>query len=109
MRRSQAELPQLITTAHESSDDEFDKRRKKYAVMMSIRTLCVIGAAVVYGISPWLSVAFLVGGAVLPWCAVLIANDRPPKKRAPDPRFHPDYNTERAITAGTDRGRVIDG
>jgi len=49
--------------------------------MMSARALCVIGAALVYQISLWLALAFIVGGAVLPWCAVLIANDRPAKKR----------------------------
>jgi hypothetical protein len=45
---------------------------------------------------------------VLPWCAVIIANDRPAKKRAPVPAGGPGTGTERAITAGDD-GRVVDG
>lgn len=53
--------------------------------MMSLRALCVLGAAMTYRVSMVLALAFVVGGAVLPWCAVLIANDRPPKKRAPRP------------------------
>jgi len=35
--------PTLITDAPESLDDEFDRRRKRYAIMMSLRALCVIG------------------------------------------------------------------
>jgi hypothetical protein len=53
--------------------------------MMALRVLCVIGLATTYRISIWLAVAFVVAGAALPWCAVLIANDRPAKKKAPRP------------------------
>src|SRR5262249_36898823 len=63
-------------------DDEFEHRRKRYAIMMAGRALCVIAAALTYRVSPWLAVAFVLGGAILPWSAVVLANDRPPKKRA---------------------------
>lgn len=108
MRRSQGNEPQLITSAPESNDHEYDQRRKKYAIMMSIRTICVVLAAVAYQVSPWLSVALLVGGMVLPWPAVLIANNGPVKKRAPAPRFDAGYTSERALTAG-DKARTVDG
>ncbi|SHG72141.1 Protein of unknown function [Jatrophihabitans endophyticus] len=108
MRRSHADGPQLITSAPESSDDEYDRRRKKYAIMMSIRGACVILAAVTYRLSVLLALVFVVGGMVLPWCAVLIANDRPAKKRSPAPGMRPAYGSERALTAGDD-GRTIDG
>ena len=81
MRRAQRDQPALITTAHESADEEYDRRRKRYAIMMGIRAVCVLAAALTYRVSIWLALAFLVGGAVLPWCAVLIANDGPPRKR----------------------------
>lgn len=107
MHRSRGEQPALITTAPQNNDDEFDRRRKRYAVMMGLRALCVLGAALTYHISLVLALAFIVGGAVLPWCAVLIANDRPPKKR----QVRPGYlgaPTERALPAGTD-DRTVDG
>jgi Flp pilus assembly protein TadB len=107
MRRAHAEQPALITSAPESNDAEFDRRRKRYAVMMGLRALCVIGAALSYNHSTVLALLFVVGGIVLPWCAVIIANDRPARKRAQ----HPPLATgpaERALPAGQD-GRVVDG
>ena len=108
MRRARVPEPVLITTAQQSSDDEYDRRRKKYAIMMAIRALCVLAAGLSYRYSVWLALTFAVGGMVLPWCAVIIANDRPAKKRAPVPAGGPGAGTERAITAGDD-GRVVDG
>ena len=49
--------------------------------MMGLRVICVIAAASVFRASILLALAFMVGGAVLPWCAVLIANDRPARNR----------------------------
>jgi len=49
--------------------------------MMAARALCVIVAATTYRYSLWLALAFVIGGAVLPWSAVIMANDRMPKKR----------------------------
>jgi Flp pilus assembly protein TadB len=72
--------PAVITDAPENQDDEFDRRRRRYAIMMSVRALCVIAAALTYLVSWILAVALVVGGAILPWCAVILANDRPPKK-----------------------------
>ncbi len=106
MRRSHADQPPLITTAPENSDDEFDRRRRRYAIMMAARALCVIGAAATYRVSVVLALAFIVGGVVLPWCAVIIANDRPPRKRA---RRVPHGGTsgQRALPGQHDR--TLDG
>ena len=53
-----------------------------------------------------LSLTFIAAGVVLPWCAVLVANDRPARKRAERlPTIEVQH--ERAITDGRDR--VIDG
>ena len=97
----------MITTAPQASGDEFDQRKKKYAIMMGTRALCVILAASTYHLSLFVSLAFAVAGVVLPWCAVLIANDRPPKRRGV-PLGHVTVPTERALPAGTDE-RVVDG
>lgn len=108
MRRSRAEDPILITTAPEHNDDEFDRRRTKYAIMMTLRAVCVIAAATTYRVSIWLALAFVVGGMILPWCAVIIANDRPAKKRQQQLGYRDDLRTERALPSGDD-GRTVDG
>lgn len=108
MRRSHAPEPVLITSAHESGDDEYDRRRKKYAIMMTLRALCVLGAAFTYHVSIVLALAFVVGGMVLPWCAVIIANDGPAKKRAKQLAAHHGLQAERALPAGDD-DRTVDG
>ncbi|PZS20310.1 MAG: hypothetical protein DLM57_01790 [Pseudonocardiales bacterium] len=108
MRRSRSDQPALITSAPESSDLEFDRRRRRYALMMVIRALCVIGAAVSYRASLPLALLFVAAGMVLPWCAVLIANDGPVKKRAQRLPPHAGPPVERALPAGSDE-RVVDG
>jgi Flp pilus assembly protein TadB len=107
MRRSRSEAV-LITTAPESNDDGYDRRRKKYAIMMALRAVCVLAAALTYRVSIYLALAFIVGGIILPWCAVIIANDRPAKKRVNTPGLRPGYGQERALTGGDD-GRTVDG
>ncbi|HEY3736153.1 MAG TPA: DUF3099 domain-containing protein [Jatrophihabitans sp.] len=102
-----AEPPAVITTARQSSDDEFDRRLRKYAVMMTVRGLAVIGAAAFYHVSIWISLVFVAAGAVLPWCAVLIANDGPAKKRT---KVLAPVRTpvDRSLPA-PDAGRTVDG
>ena len=107
MRHSHADQPPLITTAPESTDAEFDRRRRRYAVMMGLRALCVIGAALSYQLSVLLALLFVVGGIVLPWCAVIIANDGPAKKRG-QRMTGPGVPTERALPPGKD-DRIVDG
>jgi hypothetical protein len=107
MRRSRHDRPALITTAPENNDDEFDRRRKRYAIMMALRAVCVLAAALTYRVSIVLAVVFLLAGAVLPWCAVIIANDGPPKRRH-DNLTHGAAPQERALPAG-DGGRTVDG
>jgi hypothetical protein len=100
--------PVLITEAQPSLDDQLSARRTKYLIMMSVRILCLVLAAAFYH-TPWLLAIFVAGAVVLPWMAVLIANDRPPKKALKVNRHsgHPDPG--RAITSSTSDSRVIDG
>jgi Flp pilus assembly protein TadB len=108
MRRSRTDQPVLITTAPETPDDEYDRRRAKYAIMMGLRVVCVIAAASTFRVSIWLALAFVVGGMVLPWCAVIIANDRPAKRRQDQLTYRHDLRPERALPSGDD-GRTVDG
>ena len=45
---------------------------------------------------------------MLPWCAVIIANDGPAKRRAERPVRTVGLGQERALTGGDD-GRTVDG
>jgi uncharacterized membrane protein len=100
--------PVLITEAEPSLDDQLSARRNKYLLMMLTRIVCLIAAAAFYR-TPWLLAIFVAGAVVLPWMAVLIANDRPPKKAEKINRYggHPDPG--RAITTSARDSRVIDG
>jgi hypothetical protein len=100
--------PVLITEAEPSLDEQLAARRNKYLLMMLTRIVCLIAAAVFYR-NPYLLAIFVTGAVALPWMAVLIANDRPPKKAQKLNRFggHPDPG--RAITTSTRDSRVIDG
>ncbi len=62
--------------------------------MMGLRIVCVIAAAAVFRSSLWLALLFMVGGAVLPWCAVLIANDRPARNRTAFVGYRPPSSTK---------------
>lgn len=71
--------PVLITDAPRSYEQELASRKNRYKIMMGLRIPLMILAAVFYQI-PWLAVTLLVLSIPLPWMAVLIANDRPPRK-----------------------------
>jgi hypothetical protein len=79
--------PVLITSAAPSYDVERRARVRKYATLMAFRVPALIGAAVAYG--AWhnglISLLIVAASVPLPWMAVLIANDRPPR-RANEPR-----------------------
>jgi Flp pilus assembly protein TadB len=90
----------LITEAPVNADDEYNLRRKKYLIMMIIRALCIIGAASTFGFSGWLAAAFVAAAVVLPWSAVLIANNRPPKQAVRFRRFLPGTLGTRELSAG---------
>jgi uncharacterized membrane protein len=100
--------PVLITEAQPSLDEQLNARRNRYLLMMGIRVLCLVLAAVFYK-TPWLLAIFVAGTVVLPWMAVLIANDRPPKKAAEVHRTGGHPAPERAIAPPSDQSRVIDG
>ncbi|HEU5111264.1 MAG TPA: DUF3099 domain-containing protein, partial [Micromonosporaceae bacterium] len=81
------DTPVLITAAAPSHDDEHAARKRKYMTMMALRLPCLILAAVFYETSWGLALAFLLLSIPLPWMAVLIANDRPPRKAEEVNRF----------------------
>lgn len=101
--RHHTDRPILITEAPLNADDEFDRRRKRYLVMMALRAICIVGAASTFSISGWIAAGFVAASLVLPWSAVLIANDRPPKQELRFRRFVGGGDrAQRQLTSGKD-------
>jgi hypothetical protein len=75
----------VITDAEHSQHDQLRSRQIRYLLMMSCRAVCLVAAAVLVGVHApllgiWIPIC-LFGMLVLPWLAVIIANDRPPKPK----------------------------
>ena len=102
--------PVLITRAELSYEEQHRQRVRKYLTIMSWRIPAFIAAAVAYGI--WhngvLSLAILAASIPLPWMAVLIANDRPPR-RAEEPRRFPDAPNRTALFPRAERPALESG
>lgn len=80
MRSSDASgTPVLITEAQSSYEEQLAHRKKRYMLLMGLRFPCLILAGIFYQ-TWWLALTFVVLSVPLPWVAVLIANDRPPRK-----------------------------
>ena len=96
--------PVLITEAAPSLGEQHALRKKRYAITMGIRIVFIVLATAFYQIV-WLMLIFAFLGTVLPWIAVVMANDGPPRKRVHVNRYdaRPDRVLERRPT------RVIDG
>jgi uncharacterized membrane protein len=97
------DVPVLITEAALSHDDEHAARKRKYMIMMGMRVPFLILALVFYQ-TWWLALIFVGVSIPLPWMAVLIANDRPPRKAEKVNKFQA---TPRAIEAAPHQ--IIDG
>lgn len=102
--------PVLITRAALSYEEQHRERVRKYLKIMSWRIPAFLGAAIAYGIwhNGLLSLAILAASIPLPWVAVLIANDRPPR-RAEEPRRFPDAPDRTALFPGVDRPALESG
>jgi hypothetical protein len=82
--------PILITDAPRSPEQEMRSRERRYLLMMGLRiALLVLAASLALAGVPllWLWLPLCgVGMVLLPWLAVIIANDGPAKKRRPSVR-----------------------
>jgi len=97
------ETPVLITQAAVSFEEEFAARRRRYSLIMAMRIPCLVLAGV-FGIAfgwTWVAVALIVASVPLPWIAVLIANDAPPRKAEKVARFRPDTHRTPQLEAST--------
>jgi hypothetical protein len=90
--------PVLITRAEYSFEEQHRARVRKYLTLMFWRIPAFLAAAIAYGVwhNGLISLAILAASIPLPWMAVLIANDRPPR-RAEEPRRYPDAPRRTAL------------
>lgn len=84
-----------------SPEEEFQRRRRRYAILMATRALCVIAAVLTYRISLILALGLVAGGAILPWCAVIIANGRLLDRRRRRRVAIPNFRRQRALPSGS--------
>ncbi len=81
--------PVLITRAAIPYEEEHRQRVRKYLTMMAFRIPALLLAALVYSIwqNGWVALLIIAVSIPLPWMAVLIANDRPPRSKEEPRRF----------------------
>ncbi|MGY0062992.1 DUF3099 domain-containing protein [Streptomyces sp. LZ34] len=63
-----------ITGARQGLADDVRRRQRRYVISMSVRTVSVILAAVLWNVERHVAIVALVLGVVLPYIAVVIAN-----------------------------------
>lgn len=63
-----------ITGARQGLADDVRGKQRRYIISMSVRTLAVIAAAVLWNVERHVAVVALVLGGILPYIAVVIAN-----------------------------------
>jgi Flp pilus assembly protein TadB len=98
--------PVLITEAEPSLLEQVAQRKRRYALMMGIRAASVVLAVLLLHVIPlWAVLTLAVLGTFLPGFAVVMANDRPPKKRQAVPHY--EGRPERQLQNRPNR--VIDG
>jgi hypothetical protein len=114
--KKQSERPVLITDAARSQSEQLRSREIRYVTMMGLRISCLIAGAILIGLKPPLLPLWLVlcaaGMVVLPWMAVIIANDRPARSRAERGAYRRRASKIQAVEQHTaeDIGkRTIDG
>ena len=95
--------PVLITGAAPSHEEEHAARKRKYLTIMAVRISCLAVAGVLHG-TWWLALTFALLSVPLPWVAVLIANDRPPRRQENANRYE---RSATVVEAG--EHPVIDG
>jgi hypothetical protein len=112
--KKQPERTVVITDASRSQGEQLRSREIRYVTMRGLRVACLVAGAILISIRPPLLPVWLVlcaaGMVLLPWMAVLIANDRPARSKAermtPGPaRRRTQLTSESAESA---ESRIID-
>jgi fatty acid desaturase len=105
----------IITDAAQNPAEELRRRQTRYIVMMLVRAGCLVLAAVlamlqVPLLALWVLLC-LVGAVILPWLAVILANDsgpRPEYKLANRFRREPPPPPAQRALSAREEPKVID-
>ncbi|MFI1471694.1 DUF3099 domain-containing protein [Streptomyces wuyuanensis] len=89
-----------ITGARQGLADDVRGRQRRYVISMSIRTLAVVLAAVLWNVERHVAIVALVLGVTLPYIAVVIANAGRESAPRPLATFVP-APTRPALESGT--------
>lgn len=75
--------PPVITEAQESFEAQQKVRIRKYAILMGFRIPALVVAVIIYSTwnNVWAALVVVAISIPLPWIAVLIANDAPPRRK----------------------------
>ncbi|WP_063771033.1 DUF3099 domain-containing protein [Streptacidiphilus neutrinimicus] len=93
-----------ITGARSSLTDDVRARQRRYMFSMLVRTVCVILAVVLWQESRIAAIVALVGGTIIPYFAVVVANaGREGAPKQPD-SFAVDFRPPPALAPGTGAG-----
>ncbi|MER6093858.1 DUF3099 domain-containing protein [Streptomyces bluensis] len=101
-----------ITGARQGLADDVRGRQRRYVISMSIRTLSVIAAAVLWNVERYVAIVALVLGVVLPYIAVVIANagrENAPSLPSTFVRVPPKPMIAPSEDSGSDQGRAEGG
>jgi len=90
--------PYLVTGAAISRVEEHRSRQRRYFLTMAARVVLLILAAILARYNMWVAISIGTLSAVLPWIAVVMANDGPPKSSKKYRRVVPQGGHERALT-----------
>jgi len=101
----------LVTGAALSREEEFRARKKRYVITMSMRIVLLVGAGLLVQWHLWAALVVAAISIVLPWIAVIMANDGPPKNSKKFRAMHPT-ESDRQLESSSDtpeQPRMIDG
>lgn len=88
----------LITAAAPSQQEQHRARVRRYLFIMSFRVPALLLAAWAYGeFGPLMAIIIMAVSVPLPWVAVLIANDRPPRRKDEPSRYSGAERARRAL------------
>ncbi|WP_308217330.1 DUF3099 domain-containing protein [Streptantibioticus silvisoli] len=96
-----------ISGAREGLSDDIRGRQRRYAISMAVRTVCVLLAVVLWHVQTVIAAICLVGGLVLPYVAVVVANAGRSNDTSLPPAFVPGP-TRNVLEPGADPHAVGD-
>ncbi|QHC01949.1 DUF3099 domain-containing protein [Epidermidibacterium keratini] len=109
MKKRDSVRPHLVTSAPQSREEEFAARKRRYVLTMASRAILLVVALLCATVSIWLAIGVGIISAILPWIAVVMANEGPPKSspyyragrdRAPADHARQEEPDRRVIAAG---------